>query len=213
VVLFLGRGAILRYDYEGDRQTMTRLRIVFALAAVMALTFALPANAGAREKVGMIDFGTGVPVAGHISIDRGAESVDVNVHLRDLNAGHAFTVWAVIWNDPGECLTRPCSENDLGRLGTGNAVIFSGMGGVANGGGNLNANSTITSGDGPIPGEVTNLSGAEIHFVVQDHGMASANPDTLLLQTTTFEGGCGKGVPPTAPPDKCVDVQAAVFQP
>jgi hypothetical protein len=185
------------------KRSGTRLRVSFALAAVLALTIAVPASAGARDKVGMIDFGTGAPVAGHISIDRGAGSVDVNVHLRDLNAGHAFTVWAVIWNDPGECATTPCSENDLGV--TGNAVIFSGMGGVANGGGNLNANSTITSGDGPIPGEVTNLSGAEIHFVVQDHGMASANPDTLLLQTTTFMGGC--------PPNTCDDVQAAIFQP
>jgi hypothetical protein len=198
----------------------TRLRVSFALAAVLALTIAVPASAGARDKAGMIDFtGAGAPVAGHISISRGAESVDVNVHLRDLNAGHAFTVWAVIWNDPGVCASSPCTENDLTK--SGNAVIFSGMGGVANGGGNLNANSTITTSGiptGPIPGDgLTNPSGAEIHFVVQDHGMASSVPAELLDQTTLFEGGtvdgCGDGFPPTTPEEECVDVQATIFQP
>jgi hypothetical protein len=189
---------------------MKRARIVFALAAVMALVFAIPANAGARDKVGMIDFGTGAPVAGHISIDRGADSVDVNAHLRGLNPGHAFTVWAVIWNDPGNC-GATCDESDLGV--TGNAVIFSGISGVANGGGNLNGNATLTSGYGPIPGGVTDIEGAEIHFVVQDHGEASDDAAILLLQTTTFEGGCGDGSPPTEDPETCVDVQAADFQP
>lgn len=191
---------------------MKRARNVFALAAVMALVFAIPANAGARDKAGMIDFGTGEPVAGHISIDRGADSVDVNAHLRGLNPGHAFTVWAVIWNNPLNC-TDGCDEGDLGVAG--NVVIFSGIGGVANGAGNLNGSSTLPSsgGDGPIPGGVTDAEGAEIHFVIQDHGEASDDAAILLLQTTTFEGGCGDGVPPTAPPDTCVDVQAAVFQP
>ena len=189
---------------------MKRVQIVFALAAVMALVFAIPAHAGARDKAGMIDFSTGEPVAGHISIDRGDDSVDANVHLKGLNPGHAFTVWAAIWNDPGKC-AGGCGEDDLGVAG--NVVIFSGIGEVANGGGNLNGNTTLTSGTGPIPGEVTDVEGAEIHFVVQDHGEASDDAATLLLQTTTFEGGCGDGMPPTAPPETCVDVQAAVFQP
>lgn len=195
---------------------MKRLRIVLPLAAVMALAFALPANAGARDKSGMIDFATGAPVAGHISIDRGTDSVDANIHLRGLNSGHAFTVWAVIWNSPENCVGG-CGEDDLGRPGTENVVIFSGVGGVANGGGNLNGNTTITSGVGPIPGAVTNPSGAEIHFVVQDHGAASDDAAILLLQTTTFEGGCGDGIPPTppnpaaSPSDTCLDVQAAIF--
>jgi hypothetical protein len=192
---------------------MKRVRIVFALAAVMALVFAIPASAGARDKVGMIDFGNGDPVKGHISIDRGADSVDVNAQLRGLNPGHAFTVWAVIWNDTSVC-GATCDEGDLGK--SGNAVIFSGVGGVANGGGNLNGNGTLPSsgGDGPIPGGVTNVEGAEIHFVVQDHGEASDDAAILLLQTTTFEGGCGNGIPgPPAEWETCVDVQAAVFQP
>jgi hypothetical protein len=199
---------------------MKRVQIVFALAAVMALVFAIPASAGATDKVGMIDFGNGDPVKGHISIDRGTDSVDVNAHLRGLNPGHAFTVWAVIWNSPQNCVGG-CGEDDLGRLGTDNAVIFSGVGGVANGGGNLNGNGTLPSsgGDGPIPGGVTDVEGAEIHFVVQDHGEASDDAAILLLQTTTFEGGCGDGNPPTPPnpgaheDDTCLDVQAAIFQP
>jgi hypothetical protein len=192
---------------------MKKVRIVFALAAVMALVFAIPANAGARDKAGMININGTDPVRGHISIDRGAESVDVNAHLRGLNPGHAFTVWAVIWNDPGECDAGGCGEDNLGV--DGNVVIFSGIGGVASGGGNLNASGTLPEdgGDGPIPGGVTNTEGAEIHFVVQDHGPASDNAADLLLQTTTFEGGCGDGAPPTAPPETCVDVQAAVFLP
>ena len=189
---------------------MTRRLVTVLAAVVMVMGVMAPAWAGARDKSGMIDFSTGSPVQGHMSIMRGADSVDLDAHLTNLNVGHAFTVWAVIWNDPGEC-AGGCGEDDLGV--PGNAVIFSGIGGVANGGGNLNGNTTITSGDGPIPGGVTDTAGAEIHFVVQDHGMASEDPATLLAQTTTFEGGCGDGVPPTGPPDTCVDVQAAVFLP
>jgi hypothetical protein len=206
----------------------TRLRVSFALAAVLALTIAVPASAGARDKVGMIDFETGDAVAGHISIDRGNHSVDANMHLRGLNPGHAFTVWAVVFNSPLECTNAACGEDDLptkDKPGTGDpAVIFSGVGGVANGGGNLNGSSTIGEGEDGAPGQrllssLKDAEFAEIHFVVQDHGEAFDDVDELLSQTTMFEYGCGDGSPPTPPnpkahdDDTCLDVQAAIFQP
>jgi len=195
---------------------MTNRRLVIMLAVVAMMLGAMaPALAGGRDKSGMIDFATGEGVQGHMSIARASDSVDVAAHLRNLNAGHAFTIWAVVWNDPSNCVNGPvgCDESDLGV--DDNVVIWSGIGGVANGGGNLNGRATLPAegGEGPIPGGVTDAEGAEIHFVVQDHGPASDDSATLLAQTTTFEGGCGDGAPPTAPPDTCVDVQAAVFLP
>jgi len=199
-----------------------RLRVLFALAAVLALIIAVPASAGARDKVGMIDFETHESVKGHISIDRGTDSVDVNVHLRGLDPGDAFTVWAVVFNSPLDCVDEGCGEDDLptkDKPGTGDpAVIFPGVGGVANGGGNLNGSSTIGEGEDGAPGQILlsflkDVDVAEIHFVVQDHGEAFDDVDELLKQTTMFEYGCGDEVPPTASPDKCVDVQAAIFQP
>ncbi|MCH7902038.1 MAG: hypothetical protein IH818_14200 [Acidobacteria bacterium] len=198
---------------------MRRLRISFALAAVMALTLALPASAGAREKAPVNEFGTTIATGGFISIDRNADDVDVNIYLRDLNPGNAYTVWAVVWNIPSECASDDgCVEDDL--FVANNAIFFSGVGGVANGGGVLNGNTVLVEGatqTGPFVNVgLTNAEGAEIHFVVQDHGPASDDAGTLMAQTGTFHGGCDS--PAVDPEDRiwptvCNDPQATAFKP
>ena len=187
------------------------MRRVSILLMAIATSFAmvLPAGAAASEKSNAQNFDTGVVEPGFGTHKRNADSVEIDVHLRDLTAGNAVTVWAVIFNTPAGC-EGPCDGGDVFPGGPANAaVIWSGIGGVVNSGGNFNGSSTIGETPAGAPGQIlfgylADAEGAEIHYVVQDHGEASDDAATLLLQTTTFFGGC--------PPNTCVDIQFIAFK-
>ena len=192
---------------------MRRLRISFALAAVMALTLALPVSAGIRETAPVLKYGTTMETEGSASMVRTPAGVAVNVHLKELTPGNAITVWFVHFN---ECVDADaCNPSDLGIPDSGNGAIWSQIGGVVGRNGQFNQGTFIAVGEntgGPAPVALSNPLGAEIHLVVQDHGPALTGAD-LVEQTTTFEGGCGNGMPPTseADGDTCVDVQVVGF--
>ena len=193
--------------------------VVLATALLTAMALALPAGARAREKSSMHSFETGQAIDGFTTLKRNADSLDVGVHLRELTPGNAETLWAVVFNNPEACSAPGCGEDDIfidgdpengpnldQILAAQISVFWAGFGGVANGGGNLNGNVTIEVGvfpgtdDGQVVFGLGLLhSGAEIHFVVQDHGEYNGNP----LQTTTFEGGCNP---------ECVDIQFSVHK-
>lgn len=145
-------------------------------------------------------------------------SVSVDVHARHLEPGHAYTVWFVVFNDPGGCVDG-CGEDDFERPEADASVVWSGASGVANGGGALNAHGRLAVGDPTPDGQqvlfgpgLTDSRTTEIHFVVRDHGPASDDATTRTAQLTTFEGGCtpessfGLGSGSYA----CVDPQASV---
>jgi hypothetical protein len=77
-----------------------------------------------------------------------------------------------------------------------------GIGGVANFRGPL-----TVGGTGPgqllVGSGITNPLGAEVHLLVEDHGPASSDPETLYLETHDDGGGC--------PPNTCTLVQDATF--
>jgi hypothetical protein len=157
----------------------------------------------------------------HTSLQRDGDSVHVGVHSRNLTPGHAYTVWLVIFNTPEGCVDG-CGEDDLMRPEATNSVIWSGVGGVANNGGNLNGRGTLTEENpqgyqqlftdlgAPDPGFL-DAQGAEIHTVVRDHGPATGNP----AQTTTFEGDCtpGSSFGLGGGAYECVDVQFSIHFP
>jgi hypothetical protein len=185
-----------------------RKAFVLMTAVVMSVVMVVPAGAAASEKSNAQNFDTEVVEPGFGTLKRNADSVEIDVHLRDLTAGNAVTVWAVIFNTPAGC-DGPCDGGDLGNPDADPAVIWSGIGGVVNRGGNFNGFSTIGEGDGGAPGQIlfgnlADAEGAEIHFVVQDHGAASDDAATLLEQTTMSQGGC--------PPNTCVDIQFIAFK-
>ena len=182
---------------------MRRLRILVAVLAIMAL--ALPVSAGGREKVSVNEFGTTIATGGFASINRDTGGVDVDVHLRDLTPGAAITVWFVQFTD---CGGDACTGADIAL--EGNGAIWSKIGGVVNPAGNFNGNSYVAVGEdtgGPVPLPLADAEGAEIHFVVQEHGPALTGAD-LVAQTTTFMGACGVGEPNEG---QCFDPQSAVF--
>jgi hypothetical protein len=174
---------------------MRRLRISFALAAVMALTLALPASAGGSETVSIGDEGTA-------SIVRTPTGVAVNVALEGLEPGNAITVWFVHF---AKC-EGPCTGADL-ALSDDSGVIWSQIGGVVGSNGQFSQGSFVKEGEDTGSGHpdftvaLGDAEAEEIHLVVQDHGPALTGDD-LVIQTTTFLGNCN----PT-----CTDPQFAVF--
>ena len=68
----------------------------------------------------------------------------------------------------------------------------------------------LTVEEGVFPGQVLFANGVfdaqetEIHWILQYHGQASDDPDTLYEQLNMFVGGCNPS---------CADVQFAVHRP
>ena len=173
---------------------------------------------------------------GYSKLVRHRRSVRYQVKTTGLNPGHAYTLWMVVFNNPGECATDPCTDPDVFKAGVdgdllwaGGTVVghsgkarFSGRRRVGQSRGSVMAPLGI-----PAPG-VTNPRGADIRFIVHDHGPKDRRymPDMIR----SIDGGCtDAGVPFAGAPspfndyngprvlpgygrrgdNKCVSVQAA----
>lgn len=202
---------------------MRKLTTAVAVITSAVALLASPAGATAdNSPLNNFSDGSGVGRGAHTTIKRSADSLSVSIHDRNLIPGHAYTVWAVIFNTPGGCSDGMCNEDDLFNPDAHATVMWSGIGGVANGGGNLNDEATISEGNpqghrqllsdlGAPDAGFTDAEAAELHLVVRDHGPVTGNPDQL----TTFEGDCtpessfglGSGT------FECVDAHFSVHQP
>lgn len=101
------------------------------------------------------------------------------------------------------------------------SVVYGGDGGVVNPGGRLVLDGGLAEGEVPsgtnqvvigTDGALVDLSPvsglqdaktAEVHVVLQDHGLAHDEPDLLAAQLSGFNGGCNPA---------CVDVQFAIHK-
>ena len=147
-------------------------------------------------------------------------AVWLQINTTDLPEG-AFTVWWVIFNNPGACVGG-CGEDDLFRPAVGASVLWA-TGGIVgrNGVGHFRAH--LEEGELPgMPGQILlpgpplqNAEAADIHVIVRYHGLVV--PSIAVKQTTTSYGGCiaGPAVPPDPDPaDRlfpCFDPQFAEF--
>ncbi len=138
-----------------------------------------------------------------IKLKRKKRKVRLSGETTNLEAGHAYTIWAVIFNRPQDCVDG-CNEEDLNLPSS--SVIWSGIGFVADEDGEASFKTRLK--EGAFPGEIllgmglTDAAGAEIHLVVRGHGPAAIHdPEMLEAQTSTFMGGCETL--------GCVDVQFA----
>lgn len=105
--------------------------------------------------------------------------------------GDAYTVWAVVFNEPGGCIDG-CDAGDLANPAA-EAVSMPGGGRVAPG---RRATFVVRV---PAGADLTDPHGAEIHFVVRTHGPAI--PGLVHEQITTLNGGC--------PPNTCANLLMA----
>ena len=160
----------------------------------------------------------GMNNVGNSTLVRNNNGVTLNLKTTSLNAGHAYTVWFVIFNNPEECGIQggevspdvPCNLPDLFNPAVQGDVMY-GAGSLAGGVGTATFAGHRAEGD--LSGSIIGLFGlpahgiidarkAEIHFVVRTHGPKI--PGKVREQIGSFNGGC--------PPNNCVDVQFAVHQ-
>jgi hypothetical protein len=174
-----------------------------------------------NETMGSID-----PATGAVRLNRTRNEIWGSVHVTDLEANSAFTIWAAIFNRPEECITNPagpvrCGMPDLvavpnpARASAFNVGAF--VTGVGNGTANVSVH--IRSGappdgtfvlfgegglndNGVMPGlHEGNGFGAEVHVIVRTHGVIL--PGAITAQLSMLNGGC--------PPNTCANVQVATF--
>jgi len=127
-----------------------------------------------------------------IKLKRKKRKIRLAGETTSLEAGHAYTIWAVIFNRPQDCL-EGCNADDLNLPSS--SVIWSGIGFVADEDGEASFKTRLK--EGAFPGEIllgmglTDAASAEIHLVVRGHGPAALDdPAMLEAQTSTFMGGC-----------------------
>lgn len=173
-------------------------------------------TAQATRKTATVRVIGGAIVPGAFSrVVRNDEGIAFTIHTHGLDPGAAYTVWAVIFNNPAGC-SVPCDANDprTVRFATGHVL---GNDGVGDFGGHIKAfdapndPNQIRLGDGML----TNPRGAEIHFVVRSHG--APQPGLVDDQISTFGGGCteatGGGKFGPVGTSVCVDRQVSVQTP
>ena len=197
--------------------------LLVTLAAVAALIFGSMAPAGAATDNQDLSWWDGEPAdnGAHTTLNR--NNVTASAHVRGLPAGHAVTIWGVVFENPEYCIVaNACTGADVdaafGEVGDPAidlTVAYAG-GGVVNADGNLNTKSGIF---GDVPGEtvligdgtVDNPDTAEIHFVVRSHGPHQPGSG----DTSTYLGGCTAELDPGTVPSaegECSDLQFTVHR-
>ncbi len=182
---------------------LVAMAVLFAHAGEPALAVG---NGGSTyQSANAVDFTTGVPVGGAGTLYRSANSLRVRIATSGLDAGAAYTVWWVIWNDPNRC-SEACGDDDVGIRGN---TIFYATGFVTGDDGTGNVSAQLDAGHLPdgtdvlIPGGLQPGKGmrAEVHMVIRTHGPII--PGSVAAQISTFDSACAV----------CVDQQAIVFAP
>jgi len=150
-------------------------------SAAQALERILAANPRTFQYTNLLDITTDPnppgPARGAAYLIRSKNGLTARVMAADLQPGHPYTVWWIIFNKPHLCATVPCAATDLAAA---DGAIHYATGGIAGALGELNLDFSTTSG-GPPAGAFFNpalpknsLSAnqgfrAEIHLVFVDH--------------------------------------------
>ena len=154
-------------------------------------------------------------MVGTAELNRTAEGVNVTIDTTMLTAGAAYSIWWIIFNNPGACTSLGCGIDgaDFGNPAV-EASIMNATGRVADANGNATFSAFLPVGfmhTEPASGNLRqllgpglqNATGAEIHVVIRCHGLWSGN----IEQISTVAGDCLNA----ASPSGCYDAQAIVF--
>lgn len=152
--------------------------------------------------------GSGSGISGEAVFTRTKDGLSVDQDVEGLIAGHAYTVWLAIFDNPLGC-DGACDATDLG-IRQAQATLVNAGGFVAAGATQFYSSELarhhvggrqVWVGD---PSGVDNPYGAEVHVVLRSHGPAVMDPADLAVQTSTFNGFCNP---------VCANVSVAVFAP
>ena len=191
--------------------------LLTVLSSALALAFSGAAQAQTSHADVITFFNPDdTPADGHVTgkakLKRDKSGVTVNIQTSELGPGNGYTVWWIIFNNPGECAGE-CMGPDLGNPAVEGSVMNA-TGRVADHYGNVEFTAFLPVGfmhTEPPSGNVRqvfgpglqNVDGAEIHMVIRCHGEWSGN----FEQISTLLGDCDNDASPTG----CYDAQAAAF--
>lgn len=214
---------------------MTKTLAVAGAAAVLTTLSGSPAGATtapAATRSDVFFFADPETPVGWSSLQRTDDGVLATFAASEIPAGHAVTLWWVVFNDPQNCSAPGCGEDDIfvdGDLAAGlnaegiaaaNIVAGYGAGTVASPDGEIILSAGLAvdeTGPETILGEgalVKDAAGAEIHLVARSHGPAIDGMTDV--QTTSYGGGCETNLLPPEAADaegECVDLLFSVHQP
>ncbi len=152
-------------------------------------------------------------VVGTAELTRTAAGITLSATTTMLDAGSAYTLWWIIFNNPAACDPAGCAGEDLGTAGVEGSVMNA-TGRVADATGNatfsaflpvgfIHTNPSSLAGRQLFGPGLQNLAGAEIHVVIRSHGPSTGN----IEQISTLLADCVHETAVTG----CYDAQAIVF--
>ena len=188
------------------------LGLVILIVSGLSVAFASgPAQVNTTIVRNLSDF---TPIAGSsaqlVTNDHGAT---IQVNTSGLPAGHAVTLWRVVFNYPDNCSGGECGPDDAfpppGNIAAGASVTF-GAGHVIGDNGRASFGTHLPVGKDATPWSVGLLHPrtAEFHFVLRDHGPAI--PGMVNEQISTPGAAC-KNFPPFGGDYICKDLQVGIF--
>jgi len=154
------------------------------------------------------------------TLTRNDHGVSFQFRTSELEPGHVYTIWWVVFNNPEACLGEmACSLEDLLENPDTDAALFWGTGEIADDLGRAHFSGHVFA-NSPAPGEVlfgpdsvlSSVEDAEIHLVARTHGPREPLEDAGLLHEamTTFGGGCADL---DLGPNDCEDVHVSIHLP
>ena len=162
-------------------------------------------------------------VSGSSTLYRTDDTVTATLETTGLVAGHAYTLWVLVFNEPENCGGSPCALSDLKSV-PAKAEMLSGSGLVADANGKGIFSCNIMENDGtssindrlgmPIDvGGIWDAQTAEIHLIIRSHGPAISGQ--VIDQISSYGGGCTTFLSPpfSAVPmleGECVEVLASI---
>jgi hypothetical protein len=157
-----------------------------------------------------------------ITSDKGIAAV---LDTKELTPGHVVTLWVAIINKPEACAQAPCKAPDvLKNTAATHSDVTYGDGIIVGPDGTATFRTFIPAGKlsySWFGNGLENPQGAEIHYVLNDHGPII--PEMAQSMITTSRGGCtSESLPKLWPasakasgtpgPNKCRMVQDVIFQ-
>ena len=209
--------------------------VLFVLALVSVAIFAQSSTAETVSEMMQVST-THVEThfsLGEVQIIEGASATIVtNEHglfatfeTSDLEDGHVYSMWVVVINNVEACENNPCMPPDIignnaavqGEATWGDSMVYDSEDG------RMVFNAHLKAGDLPESWWDNGLidpTSAEIHLIINDHGMIIGDMATTMLNT--YRGGCtDESLPPSFPesaksdgeagPNACRLVQDAIF--
>jgi chitodextrinase len=214
---------------EGKEEGMTKLvRCGLGLAAcIVALALAASAGAdGASQSTSPIFpfVNPNVTLDGYSTLVRNDSGVSATAHLDGLNAGGAYTMWWLFFNNPAAC-THPvftsggvkvsdCGPADLATPAAAPSFQYA-DGHVVGGSGQATFAGHFSVGDTPqcalptLPcAGLADARNAEVHLVIRSLG--DAVPDLISDQIHSFLTGCHAGEPNAG---QCGNIRVSIHMP